>query len=536
MRLRLFLLALLSGSTLLAQTPADPPTATPPVPLPPGEVPPPSVPPPGPQSPSGAQPAPGPASAAPPVAAKSDKKPSVVRVNVTNQAWDFIRPWGKHQPYSRRAVGAVLADKRVLVTGELVGNANYVEFEAPDGGLKVAASIEIVDYEANLAILKADDPKFMEAFGPVEFTTATVGDTLSIWQLESTGTLLVTKGSMTTAEVTPYPIDGSPLLVYRATASLQFRDSSFTLPVVKDDKLVGLIARYDNNTKSAEIVPTPVIEHFLKDAAKPPYQGFARAGLAFSITRDPQLRRYVGLGNAAGGVYVTDVLPGGPAEKAGIAKGDIVLSIDGEAIDQDGNYTDPNYGKISLTHLVGTRHFVGDELKFAVIRKGERKELPVTISHRPANEFVIEPYVMDRAPQFYVLGGLVLQELSRQFLKEWGSDWVKKAPEEFVFLDRQQAELFPDAGKKVVILSAVLPSHLTLGYEELHQMIVKKINGVPLDHLSDVPAALAKSTNGLHKIEFDGDPSAIYLDASAIGAGDRELMQNYRIPTLKRLE
>ncbi len=531
----IFLTAFLAASGLFAADPAPRPSA-PPVPLPPGDVPPPSTPPTGPKDPSGAQPAPIQGQAAPPVAAKPDRKPSVLRVNVTNQPWDFIRPWGKHQPYSRRAVGAVLADKRVLVTGELVANANYLEFEAPDGGLKVAASIDVVDYEANLAILKCDDPKFMAAFESVGFTTANVGDELSIWQLESTGTLLVTKGSMTTAEVTPYPVDGSPLLVYRATVALQFRDSSFTLPVVKDGKLAGLVARYDNNTKSAEIVPAPVIQHFLKDAAKEPYEGFGRAGMAFSITRDPQLRRYVGLGNASGGVYVSDVLHDGPAEKAGIKEGDVVLEIDGEAVDQDGNYLDPNYGKLSLAHLVSTRHFVGDELKFTIFRDGARKTLPVKITHQSSEKSVIEPYIIDRAPQFYVLGGLVLQELSRQFLREWGNDWIKKAPEEFVYLDRQQNELYPEGGRKVVILSGVLPSPLTLGYEELHQMIVTKINGMAIERLSDVPLALAKAVNGLDKVEFEGDPSTIYLDAAAIAKGDEELKENYRIPVLKRLE
>ncbi len=489
-------------------------------------------------------------SAVPAVAIKSDKKPAVVRVNVTNQPWDFIRPWGKRPPYSRRAVGAVLADKRVLVTAELVANASYLELEAPDGGLKVPATIEVVDYEANLAVLKAEDPKFMEGFSSVEFTTASVGDTLAVWQLESTGTLLVTKCSMTTAEVSRYPVDESALLVYRATVPLQFRDSSFTLPVVKDDKLVGLIMRYDNNTKSAEIVPTPIIEHFLKDAAKPPYEGFPRAGMAFSNTRDPQLRRYVGLTGAgaeagaggavvaaaAGGVYVTDLLKNGPSEKAGLEEGDVILTIAGEAIDQDGNYNDPLYGKLSLTHLVGTRHFDGDAVAFTIFRKGERKEITVQIAHRPPTDYVIEPYVIDRAPHFYVLGGLVLQELSRQFLKEWGPDWTKKAPEEFVFLDRQQHELFKDGGRKVVILTTVLPSATTVGYEELRQLVVTKVNGMPLERLSDLPAALAKATDGIHKLELDTDPTAIYLDDVAIRAGEHALQQNYRIPSLSRLE
>ncbi len=529
MRTRIFVfLSLLAGSQIWGQIPetkAD------------GGAPPSSVT----QSPADASVAAGQASGVTSVVRKSDRKPSVVRVNVTNQAWDFLRPWGKHAPSSRRAVGAVLPDRRVLVTGELVANANYIEFEAPDGGVKIAASIDAVDYEANLAIVRSEDPRFMEAFEPVAFTTASVGDTLSVWQLENNGTLLVTNGSMTTAEVSRYPIDDSLLLVYRATAPLQFRDSSFTLPVVKGDKLVGLIMRFDNNTKSAEIVPTPVIEHFLKDAAKPHYAGFPRAGLNFSNTRDPQFRRYIKLdGGNAGGVYVTNVLKDGSAEKAGLETGDVILKIDGQSIDQDGNYLDPAYGKLALSHLVGTRHFEGDTLKFSLLRNGVPKELDVCISHRGPESYVIEPYVLDRAPKFYVLGGLVLQELSRQFLKEWGVDWGKKAPEEFVYMDNQQGELYKGAdtrvGRKVIILSGVLPSASTIGYEELRPMVVTRINGVELANLSDLPGALAKATKGLHKIEFDGDPSAIYLDVEAVSAGDAALMQNFRIPVLKRLE
>jgi len=123
----------------------------------------------------------------------------------------------------------------------------------------------------------------------------------------------------------------------------------------------------------------------------------------------------------------------------------------------------------------------------------------VKLEHRDVQSYVVEPYVIDRAPKFYILGGLVLQELSRQYLKEWGNDWVKKAPEHFVYFDRQQAELFPNGPKKIVFLSRVLPSAATVGYEDLHTLVVKRINGVELQSLADIPAALDKATDGLQQ-------------------------------------
>jgi hypothetical protein len=225
-----------------------------------------------------------------------------------------------------------------------------------------------------------------------------------------------------------------------------------------------------------------------------------------------------------------------PAARAGIEKGDVLLAIDGQAVDQDGNYKDPEYGKIGISHLFSTKHSVGDVVKCTVFRQGAKKDLSVTLAHRPVESYVIEPYVIDRAPKFYILGGLVLSELSRQYLKEYGNDWQKKAPAQFVYYDRQQGELFKDGPKKLVFINRVLPSDLTMGYEELGQLIVTKINGVTLQSLADVPAALEKASDGVHQIEFDGEPGVIYLDAAATAAEARNFQQKYRLPALQRLD
>ncbi len=486
------------------------------------------------QPPVGAQ---APATAPSSIAAEPPHAYSIVRVNVTNQPWDLFRPWGKRTPYSRRAVGAVLPNDRVLVTAELVANANYLEFETPEGGQKVPATVEAVDYEANLALLKTDDEKFLKPFKPLDLSIAAVGDTLTVLQLETNGALLMTRGTMTNAEVARYPIDDSTFLLYHLAATLQFRDAAFTLPVVKGEKLVGLVMRYESQSTNCDIVPAPIIEHFLRDVAQQPYKGFPRAGVAYASTRDPQLRRYSGLTEKTpGGVYTTELQKDGPAARAGIELGDVLLRVDDVPVDQDGNYSDPVYGKISVSHLLSTRHFAGDDVKFTVFHKGAIRDCMVHLEHRAADQYAIEPYLIDHPPKFYILGGLVLEELSRQYLKEWGPEWTKKAPEDLVFMDRNQAELCPDEKQKVVFLSRVLPSDVTVGYEELHHLVITKINGQEIHALRDVPAALAKASNGLHKIEFNGEPDTIYLDAKQVAETEPILTKAFQLPSLKRLD
>src|SRR5437868_9386042 len=89
------------------------------------------------------------------------KELSLVRVNVTGQPFDFIRPWQKKAPFSKRALGAVLPQGRVLVTADLVANQNYVELEGAESGDKTAANVVVVDYEANLALLEPLDTTFL---------------------------------------------------------------------------------------------------------------------------------------------------------------------------------------------------------------------------------------------------------------------------------------------------------------------------------------------------------------------------------------
>src|ERR1700726_452097 len=345
--------------------------------------------------------------------APAEQKGSVVRINSTNQAYDFFRPWSKEAPFSRRGLGVLIDGGNILVTAELVANSNYIELERADGGEKTTATNQVIDYEANLAPLRSTDSKFLEGMQPLQTTTdVKTGDDLSVLQLESNGTPVSTKALVTTVEVVKYALEDSGYLMFRMSCPLQFRENSFTLPIVKGNKLAAFLMRYDSRSQTVDAISSPVIEHFLVESQHLPYRGFPRAGLGFSPTRDPQLRRYLKLQDADGGVYVNQVDQNGPAAKGGLKEGDVLVAIDDKQVDPDGNYLHPIYGKLSITHLTTTETFSDQSVTMTVIRNGQRQQLHVELFRRPVEDYVIEPYTIGKHPRYYILGGLVFQELT----------------------------------------------------------------------------------------------------------------------------
>jgi S1-C subfamily serine protease len=482
------------------------------------------------------------AAAAPPAAKGPEtvvkpKEQSLVRVNVTGQPYDYVRPWQKKAPFTKRALGAVLPQSRVLVTADLVANQNYVELERAESGDKIAANVVVVDYEANLALLEPVDKKFLEGLTPLQLALDTVvGDRIAALQLEPTGALVLTEGLVTTIQMTRYPADMGQFLTYRISISLQYRDNSYTVPLVKNNKLAALLLRFDQRTQVVDAIPAPIIAHFLKDAESQHYRGFASAGFGFFPTRDPQLRKFAEQSGKPAGVYVSSVDPSSPAAKAGLQVGDIVVAMGSNEIDQNGNYVDPLYGKIEFTNLITAKAFAGDTVQLHVQRAGKPMQLNLTLEHRDVDDYVIPPYTMDRAPVYYILGGLIFQELSRQYLREWGANWLKDAPQRLVYKDRFQSELYPEGNRRVVVLTQVLPANTTIGYDEVAYLSVRKVNGKEVKSLADLANAVKEPVDGFITIETEEDPKQIALDAKQVEAESDALKQNYGLPALQRLE
>jgi len=465
---------------------------------------------------------------------------SILRVNITSQGYNFALPWQKQRPNTRRGLGALLDGNRVLVTAELAQDANYIELEQAASGKRITAKVEAVDYELNLATVIPDsDPgTFFQGMEPLELdTTLRPKATLDVWQFENNGTPVSSNVEFNRVDLAPYFLEDQFFLIFQANGAVQYRSGTFTLPVIHQGKLAGMLLRYNSRDQVSDILPAIMVERFIKDAATAPYEGLPGIGIRTASTLDPQLRSYLKLGEQDGGILVTDVTPGFSAATAGVKEGDVITEMSGFKIDGRGSYQDPEYGLLGSGHLVRGKANVGDTIKLKIIRDGQPMDLSVIMLRKQAQDYLVDPYVFDRQPRYLILGGVLFQELTLPFLQLAGKEWRDRASFRLVYAQANQEEFLKAGRKKLVFISGVLPAPCTIGYERMSGLVVNKVNGKDITDLASLAEAVKTPADGIHRIDVQDGPHTIFLDDAQAKQDNAEFLPSrYRIKAMENLK
>jgi S1-C subfamily serine protease len=458
-----------------------------------------------------------------------DLTTSVLRVNSTQQSWSPGQPWEKNPPSLRHALAAIVGPQQVLTTSELVADATFLEFETPDGNHLAQAKVIAVDYEANLALLgpvsESEGKLLFQHTTPLAIAPPSkIGDSVEILQIEDNGHPLITAGSLQSIDVTSNFLPGHEFLTYFVKASMQSAASSYSLPVLSSDTLAGILTSYDSDDQLCHVVPVEIIQHFLKGSALSPYPGFPSIGISITRTEDPSFREWLKLSPEQGGLYVRQVRKDGAAARAGIQVGDVILTVDGYPIDRRGYYEHPHYGRLFWGHLVRGSKSTGDTLALELLRDGKALRVSATLTREDVTARLIPAYQFDQAPNYLVKGGLIFQELSRTLLESFGENWRSRAP--LNFLDAlENPEKYEGKVDRIIFLSAAIPTPATVGYENLRNLIVRKVNGQDVKDMQSLRSAFTKNTSPLHSIEFDEENFTVYLDEAVSATVDAQLLK-----------
>ncbi len=464
---------------------------------------------------------------------------SVVRINSTQQSWNPWQPWEKNPPRKRRALAAIVRDQRIVTTAELVADATYLEFESPDGTRFCPAKVVAVDYEANFALLGPQNDEegaaFFQDTQPFEINQPlAIGSKVEILQVEENGTTIQTPGTLQSVDLLSNFLPGASFLTYRVKASMQSAASSYSLPVLHNGKLAGVLISYDSKDQISDVAATDILTRFLKEATNGDYAGSPSLGTRTARTEDASFRKWLKLTDDQGGLYVKSVRKGSSAETAGVKKDDVIIAIDGKPIDRRGYFEHPSYGKLLWGHLIRGEKSTGDTVALSLIRDGRPIELEATLTRLDQKDKLVPTHLIDQAPNYLIKGGLVFLELTRPYLSGFGDKWSSRAP--INLLDPYyNPENFEDSINRVVFLSGVIPTPATVGYEPLRNAVIVEVNGTKITDMKSLIAAFDNNTGGLHSIKLEDDDLTIYLDDNEALAVDNQLIQR-GIPRLSRAE
>lgn len=459
----------------------------------------------------------------------NDLSRGVMEVLVTAQRQDPRLPWRSEHPSLRTAYGVVIAPGLIVTTEDTVRNATLVELRRPGQPSKITARVIKADPRINAALLAAP----MEAASqliPIPWDGGiSRNGKVVLAQFDDAGQLQTGEGRITETAVSTLPNLPHSVLTFSILSDLKLDRPG--APVLNGNRLVGLTMRFDSATQITQALPAFLLKRFVEDATSTAYKGFATAGIFWAPLVDPSKRHFYGIPDNDSGVLVQKLVPESGASKT-LSPGDVILRWDGFDIDSQGYYPDPDFGRIAFSHLISKRN-PGDTVTCSILRNHQRLTVDVVLDAYDDSRALIPRNVEGRPSEYLVEGGILLRELTADYLMAAGNRWMITGNPRFVnlFLTRAQ---FPDKpGDRVVILAGVLPDDINKGYQRMRDDIVTKVNGVPVSSIKDV-FAIRRRDGGISRITLKNIGADIVLDPAALEAANRRISERYRIHKLMR--
>lgn len=458
-------------------------------------------------------------------------KDSVVCVVTSAYSYNVTEPWNRRGLSDRWVCAVAVGPYQVVTTAQSLADRTFVKVLRYGQAEFIPADPKVVDYESDLCLIELDSSALREPLKPLRFAqNYAQGQEVTFHWLAPDGSLNSGQGYLDRARVerarTSY---GHRLRYVIANASQKMgRGELYWL----DAAPLG-IGCWAGDNREADLIPGETITRFLDAVADDrAYQGFGEVGFEVSELRDPAMRSFLQMPAALrGGAYVADVYNLGTGAGS-LLKGDVILDIDGQAIDSYGRYSDPTYGPLSIRHLI-TRETAGQEVTFTIWRDGRQEKIATNVTNFKPSETLVPFQEYDRQPEYIVIGGFVFQKLTREYLEEFGRNLAGNTPTHLYHYYRDLAFKPTDERKSVVVLSQVLPTPTNVGYTGLGEFVVSRFNGMAIGSIADIVKACRMNPESpYHVVEFEMDAPTVVIPRDVLSEVDRFVGQNYGIGKL----
>ena len=302
--------------------------------------------------------------------------PSVVVITTEQVVYSQWSWYGQNQVESGAGSGVIISsDGYILTCAHVVDGASTITVTI--GDKDYTATLVGEDTTSDIAVIKID------ADG---LTPATVGnsDSLKVGQsVMAVGNPLGELGGTVT---------GGMISALNRSVTIQGSSSVNTMSLIQMDasvspgnsggglfnmngELVGIVNAKSSSSDAEGLGFAIPINDAIKVAQDLLENGYVSGrpymGITYLAVTDAQTAAQLNV--TAYGVYVVDVVQGGPADKAGLKTGDRIVSIDGTEIAQ----------KDDLGTLI-QQHAAGDTLSITVAREGQMQTVSLTLGEKNA--------------------------------------------------------------------------------------------------------------------------------------------------------
>ena len=302
--------------------------------------------------------------------------PSVVVITTEQVVYSQWSWYGQNQVESGAGSGVVISsDGYILTCAHVVSGASNITVTI--GDTDYPATVVGEDDTSDVAVLKID---------ATDLTPATVGNSDGLAVGESVlavGNPLGELGGTVTSGI---------VSALNRSVTIQGTSSTNTMSLIQMDasvspgnsggglfnmngELIGLVNAKSSSSDAEGLGFAIPINDAIKVAQDLLENGYVSGrpymGITYLAVTDAQTAAQLNVN--AYGVYVVDVVQGGPADKAGLKTGDRIVSIDGTEIAQ----------KDDLGTLI-QQHAAGDTLSITVAREGQMQTVSLTLGEKNA--------------------------------------------------------------------------------------------------------------------------------------------------------
>ncbi len=465
------------------------------------------------------------------------EKDTVVKIYVVFNEYNYHEPWQMKGINSRHGSGVIIDGNRILTNAHVVCDNTFLQVRKSGQAKRYTAVVDLIDHKSDLALLKVNDPGFFKGIVPIEFGEfSQVKDEVYAYGFPEGGDKLsITKGVVSRVEHKNYKHAGSYLIACQLDASLNHGNSGG--PIFKDGKIAGIAFQNHYGPQTENIgfmIPIPVVRHFLEDIADNHLDGIPELGISMQKLENQDMREFYQMSDTQTGVLVNAIYPNSPA-LGYLEDSDVLLKIDDFDIDNDGTIEFRKGERTYLGFVIQEKQ-INDSVSLDVFRKGKRLSITLPLT-KALHCCRLVPYRQyETEPEFYIIGGLVFEALSMNYLYEYGSgdgDFYLNAPTELLNLFYNGVP--SKRQKDIVMLAQVLPDDVNIGYHEFINGIISKVNGQPIATLEDLIRAFEQWDEDYHVIE-DIRGFKIVLNKTAVEESNERILKKYKISSDRSLK